>query len=212
MVLKLYGNPHSTCTQRVRTVLEELSVPYELVVIELQKGEHKSPEFVAIQPFGQVPYIDDDGFKLFESRAIARYLALKNGGVDKIIPDPKNLQKFALFEQGASIEQSNFDPSVSALAFENVFKPLLGQKTDPATVEKHKTTLAGKLAGYEALLSRQKYIGGDELTIVDIFHLPYGALLKVQGIDLLESDKYPNVKRWWAELTSRPSWKKVSGQ
>ena len=123
MVLKLYGNPHSTCTNRVRTVLNELNVPFELVTIDFAKGEHKAPAFLAVQPFGQVPYIDDDGFKLFESRAIARYLALKYGGVGKIIPDPKDLQKTALFEQGASVEQSNFDPAASALAFENIFKP-----------------------------------------------------------------------------------------
>ena len=123
MVLKLYGNPHSTCTNRVRTVLEELSVPYELVVIDFAKGEHKAPEFVAVQPFGQVPYIDDDRFKLYESRAICRYLALKYGGIGKLIPDPSDIQKTALFEQAASVETSDFDAFASVLAFENIFKP-----------------------------------------------------------------------------------------
>ena len=123
MVLKLYGNPHSTCTNRVRTVLEELSVPYELVLIDFAKGEHQTPEFVAVQPFGQVPYIDDDGFQLFESRAICRYVALKYGGIGKLMPDPSDVQKTALFEQAASVETSNFDPAASGLAHENVFNP-----------------------------------------------------------------------------------------
>ena len=123
MVLKLYGNPHSTCTQRVLTVLHELSIPHELVVIDFAKGEHKAPAFLAVQPFGQVPYIDDDGFKLFESRAIARYLALKYGGIGKIVPDPSDVQKTALFEQAASIELSNFEPYVLGLAYENIYKP-----------------------------------------------------------------------------------------
>ena len=60
MVLKLYGNPHSTCTSRVRTVCEELSLPYELVVVDFAKGEHKAPAFTAVQPFGQVPYLVRD--------------------------------------------------------------------------------------------------------------------------------------------------------
>ena len=123
MVLKIHGNPMSTCTNRVQTVCEELGITYELVVADFAKGDHKAPAFLAVQPFGQVPYIDDDGFKLFESRAICRYLALKYGGVGTLVPSPADLQKTALFEQGASIELSNFDPFASALAFENVFKP-----------------------------------------------------------------------------------------
>lgn len=123
MVLKLYGNPASTCTNRVRTVAEELGVTYEFVLVDFAKGEHKAPEFVAIQPFGQVPYLDDDGFKVYESRAICRYLALKYGGIGKLIPDPTDFQKTGLFEQAASIEQSSFDVFASQLAWENVFKP-----------------------------------------------------------------------------------------
>ncbi|PIL25475.1 hypothetical protein GSI_13365 [Ganoderma sinense ZZ0214-1] len=212
MVLKLYGNPHSTCTARVRTVLEELSLPFELVVVDFAKREHKAPEFTAVQPFGQVPYLDDDGFRLFESRAICRYLALKYGGIGKLIPDPADLEKTAVFEQGASVELSNFDPFASGLAFENVFKPVLGLETDPAFAEKLKGFLENKLAGYEALLAKQKYLGGNEVTLADLFHLPYGTLLKIQKIDFLESDKYPNVKKWWAEISSRSSWVKVSAR
>ena len=56
--VKLYGMPTSTCTRRVATVLKEKNVPYELVLIDLSKGEHKSPQYVAeYQPFGQVPVL-----------------------------------------------------------------------------------------------------------------------------------------------------------
>ena len=122
MVLKLYGNPHSTCTQRVLTVLHELAIPHELVVIDFAKGEHKAPAFLAVQPFGQVPYIDDDGFKLFESRAICRYLALTYGGVGTLIPDASDVKKTALFEQAASIEVTDFDPPASGLGYEKIVK------------------------------------------------------------------------------------------
>ena len=57
MVLKLYGSPTSTCTRLVALTCKEKNVPYELVPINLAKGEQKAPEFVKIQPFGQVPYI-----------------------------------------------------------------------------------------------------------------------------------------------------------
>jgi glutathione S-transferase len=55
MVLTLYGHPQSTCTKRVLTVLKETNTPYEFVLIDLVKGAHKAPEFLAKQPFGQMP-------------------------------------------------------------------------------------------------------------------------------------------------------------
>ena len=76
--IKLYGMAMFTCTRRVRCVLEEMGLPYELVLVDLSKGEHKQPAHLAIQPFGQVPVLEDnDGTKIFESRAIMRYLLKK---------------------------------------------------------------------------------------------------------------------------------------
>lgn len=60
MVLKVYGSPVSTCTKRVATVLIELNVPFELVPIDLRKGEQKTPQYLEKQPFGKVPYIVSD--------------------------------------------------------------------------------------------------------------------------------------------------------
>ena len=83
MVVKLYGHPISTTTQRVLLILTELAVPYELIQIRFHELEHKSPAHREHHPFGQVPYIvdsDNAGFEVFESRAICRYLALKYGG------------------------------------------------------------------------------------------------------------------------------------
>jgi glutathione S-transferase len=68
MVLKLYGFPYSTCTKRVATALKETNTPFELVEVDLTKGAHKAEDFVAKQPFGQVPYI-------------VRILSLKSNGI-----------------------------------------------------------------------------------------------------------------------------------
>ncbi|EIW77393.1 glutathione S-transferase [Coniophora puteana RWD-64-598 SS2] len=204
MVLKLHGVSFSTCTRTVAVVAKELNVPYELVNVDFAKGEHKSPAFTAVQPFGQVPYIDDDGFKLFESRAIARYLAKKYAGQGtKLIPtDPK---EEAIFEQGVSIESSNFYPSAIGFGIEKVFKPMRGLTPDEARAEEHLKTLASKLDAYDVLLGKQKYVGGNEITLADLFHLSYGQLLVQAGqADLFESR--PNVARWWKEISTRPSW------
>lgn len=73
MVLKLYGSAMSTSRVLV-TILEE-ELPYEVILIDIAKGDQKSEGYKKLQPFGKVPVLDDDGFVIFESRAICKYLA-----------------------------------------------------------------------------------------------------------------------------------------
>jgi glutathione S-transferase len=124
--------------------LREKNVPYKLVLVDMSNGEHKSPEHLEKQPFGQVPYIDDDGFTLYESRAIARYVEKRhpNQGT-KLIPD--DLQNNALFEQAASMELVNFFPPTFGLLMEKMGKKHLGQDTDEAAYQAHRSTLDNKL-------------------------------------------------------------------
>jgi len=209
MVLKLHGLTVSTCTQRVATVLIEKKVPFELVNIDMSKGEHKSEAFMKLQPFGQVPVLEDNGFILYESRAICRYIAVKyaNQGTQLY---PEDLKKRALIEQAASIEGSNWDPHTSGIAWEKVFKQWQGLEADDAQVKKHLTALGGRLDVYDKILSKQKYIAGDEFSLADIFHLPYGVKLYQAGHgDMIDSR--PNVKRWFSEIRARDSWQAVEG-
>jgi len=201
----------STSVRRVAVVLEEKCVPYELVFVDLDKREHKSAAFLEKNPFGQVPYIDDDGFILFESRAIARYIAAKYAGQGtQLLPPAGDLQKLAKFEQAASMELTQFEPSSSGVLLENVFKKYLGLgDPDPKVVQNFIATLNAKLDVYERILSKSKYLAGDEVTLADLFHLPGGHMLQVQAIDVLESESRPNVVRWWKDITSRPSWQAV---
>ncbi|KDQ49759.1 hypothetical protein JAAARDRAFT_142952 [Jaapia argillacea MUCL 33604] len=205
MGLKIIGSPISTCTRRVAAVCKELGVPYELVTIDFANGDHKSPAFLEKQPFGQAPYIDDDGFILYESRAICRYLVLKHGG--SLIP--KGVEAQAKFEQACSIEGTNFDPSAAGIPFELMFKAYSGGVTDPARVEEYAKNLHAKLGAYEKILSKQKFLAGDEITLADLFHLPYGTLLGACGYNYLEDPARPNLARWWKDVYSRPSWQAV---
>ena len=107
---------------RLRWACEEAGLPYTVHTVPFDDRE---TNHLAQQPFGQVPYLDDDGFILYESRAIARYIALKyrHQGTPGLNPDVADLGKYARFEQAASVEQSNFDMYASAIAAERVFKP-----------------------------------------------------------------------------------------
>lgn len=123
MVLKLYTNNMSSCGRRVAVILFEKQVPFQLIEPDFATGEIKTPEWRAKQPFGQMPYIDDDGFILFESRAIARYIATKHAssGTD-LLPDTNDLKAMALVDQGISIETSNFNPAAEGLFVEKIMK------------------------------------------------------------------------------------------
>ncbi|KAJ7928338.1 thioredoxin-like protein [Mycena leptocephala] len=199
-ILKLYGGKIATCTRRVATVLHELKVPFELIEVDVMNGEHKTPEYLKKQPFGQIPYIDDDGFILYETRAICRYIAAKYPASGLIPTEPK---ANALFEQAAAVELTNFDPSASKAGLE-FFKKALGWPHDLAQAEAQLEVLDKKLDAYEAILSAQRYMAGDTLTLADLFHLPYAPLVASGGSDIMT--RRPNVARWYNELIARPSW------
>jgi len=207
MVLKLYGHPKSTAAKPVITVLYEKKIPFELVPIDLMKGENKAPEYLAKQPFGQIPAIDDDGFILYESRAIARYLEEKypNQGTKLL---PSDLKGRALAEQAASIEAFSFDAHATPIIVEIVYKPnFYGQPTDPKKVAESKAALDTKLDVYEQILSKQKYLAGDEFTLADLFHLTAGTRLIEGGINFVEGR--PSLTRWWNDISHRESWQRA---
>ncbi|KAH7928889.1 glutathione S-transferase [Leucogyrophana mollusca] len=207
MVLKIYGFPISICTKRVALVCREKNIPYELVTVDMMTGAHKGEAYTKVQPFGQVPYIDDDGFIVYESRAISRYLTKKyaSQGTQELIPT--GLKEEALFEQAASIELTNFDPIGNGIADENIFKRLRGEEPDQKRVSELVTLLEAKLNAYDSILAKQKYLAGSQVTLADLFHLPFGHMFGSMGIDALE--KQPNVARWWKDISSRESWAAV---
>ncbi|KAF7981310.1 hypothetical protein HWV62_34243 [Athelia sp. TMB] len=207
MVLKLYGSPVSGSTKRVAMVLDEKHVSYEFHIVDLQKGAQKAPEHVAKQPFGQVPYIDDDGFILYESRAIARYIATKYASQGTPLIPLGNLRALALFEQAAAVEQAHFEGPAQGIRFEHVAKKMIGLKTDEARVAELTNTLASKLDVYEGILSKQKYVAGDELTLADLFHLPCGVTVKQFAPELFASR--PHVAKWFESIENRQSWQAI---
>ncbi|KAG1759249.1 glutathione S-transferase [Suillus occidentalis] len=205
-MVKLYGFPPSTCTRLVALVCKEKEIPYELISVNLAKGEQKHASFTAVQPFGQVPYIDDDGFVLYESRAIARYLSKKypNQGTSLIPTDPK---AEALFEQASSIEIFNFNAFVAPIVFEKVFKPRRGLQPNEERVSELLGQLQSKMDAYDLILGKQQYLAGDSVTLADLSHLPYGTAFYGLGAgfaDVFESR--PNLARWWKDISNRPAW------
>jgi len=200
--MKIFGHPASTCTRKVLMVLAETDTPYEFELVDFAKGEHKQPANLARQPFGKVPAMDDDGFALYESRAIARYI---NDVVDGDLI-PADAKDRAVVEQWISVETSHFTPSAMKFIFHHIF----GYKQDEATLDSAKEQLGQTLRIMDAQLGKQPFFAGDEFTFGDITFMPYvGYLLATPAKDLLADHK--NVLAWWKRVSERPTWKKIAG-
>jgi glutathione S-transferase len=213
MAIKLYGNPLSTCTQRVLTTANALKIQLEVVVIDLGKGEHKAPDYIKKHPWGKVPVLEDDGFIIYESRAICRYICLKYQTADSVQLYPTDVQQRALVEQYISVEQSYYNSGMEPLVGEAVFKKYHGGTPDHAVIAKHKETSEKSLAVYDKILEGKSYFVGEQLTLADVFHLPYGNCASVAGYgDLFEHPDRPNVNRWWKTISAHEAWiKTISG-
>ncbi|KAJ7157969.1 glutathione S-transferase [Mycena crocata] len=159
---------------------------------------HKSPAYLEKQPFGKIPYIDDDSFILCETRAICRYIVVKYPASRLIPSDPK---AHALFEQAAAVEVAEFDPSAAVAVREMVMKPMFGMPNDLEEAKKALTVFGAKLDAYDVTLAKQRYVAGESLTLADLFHIPCAPLLAKGGSDIMTY-----VARWYNELVARPSW------
>ncbi|CAA7051529.1 unnamed protein product [Microthlaspi erraticum] len=207
MVVKLYGQITAACPQRVLLCFMEKGIEFEIVHIDLDALEQKKPEHLLRQPFGQVPAIEDGDFKLFESRAIARYYATKysDQGTNLL---GKSLEHRAIVDQWSDVETHYFNVLVHPIVMNLVIKPRLGEKCDFGLVEKLKVQLGVVLDVYDNRLSSNRFLAGEEFTMADLTHMPaMGYLMNTDINEMVKARK--NMNRWWEEVTARPAWKKL---
>lgn len=206
--MKVYGHPGSTCTRKVLTVLAEKNAPHEFQLVDLMKGEQKKPEFLAHQPFGVVPVLEDGAFSMYESRAIIKYLDAKLPGV-KLTPE--SLEDRARMEQWTSVEFSNFTPTAMKIIGQTVFSKWRGTTPDMAAVNTARESLTKIIDPIEAHLAKSPYFAGAQFSLADVAYMPYVEYLFAgeQG-DLVSSR--PAFGAWWKKVSERPSWKKVVGR
>jgi glutathione S-transferase len=197
VVVDLYGDSRSTCTQRVLILLEELQLKYNLNKIDILKNEHKTSEFVTLQPFGKIPAMKYDDRVVFESRSMLRYISRNN-------VDIKDLYGGTDVDIWLEAESQNFYPPANAIVYEKLFKKWSGNKPDLDIVNKNLEELDKVLNVYDQRLSLVPFIAGEEFTIADISHIPYiNYLLKCGYKQIFK--KYTNVYRWIKKIIKRES-------
>ncbi|CAK9876048.1 unnamed protein product [Sphagnum jensenii] len=203
--MKLYGIASSTCTGRVLLSLFEKEVEdFELLIVNVRKGEGKKSEYLKLQPFGLIPVLEDGDLTLYESRAIIRYIANKYEGQGTALYG-KDIKERAKVDQWLEVEGQNFNSAI---------RSSLGVVSKPPIDEVQLTETFGKLGKvldiYEEHLSKTQYLAGDFFSLADLSHMTTGWKLfdkYKQGSILFEGR--PHVKAWWENISSRPAFKKL---
>nr|WAA68426.1 phi class glutathione S-transferases [Pinus yunnanensis] len=202
-MIKVHGHHLSTATRLVLCCLEEKQVDYELAFVDLSAGDHKQPQYLALNPFGVVPSIQDGDLTLFESRAVIKYLATKYRGQGTELLG-NNVSEQALVDQWCEVEGQSFNPPASTILFQTFVVPIKGGRTDEAVVKMNVEKVVKVLDIYEERLSKSKYLAGDFFSLADLQHLPCTEYL-INGCgkgDVISSRKH--VKAWWKDISSRP--------
>ncbi|KAK3046794.1 hypothetical protein LTR09_011725 [Extremus antarcticus] len=204
----LYGSRGSTNTDRVRLTLAEGNfTDYEIVLLNLQKAEQKSEEHKRRHAWGKVPVLTSaDGFTLYESRAICKYLAKKYSF--PLLPADSDVEALALFDQAHSVETLTFAIPAGRIAFEKFAKRFMGLPPDDAEVSDALRSVEVFFDVAEGLLQRKAYIAGDDFTLVDIYYVPLIQRLFACGYeDVIVSRKA--VSAWWDRCVNRPAIQRV---
>lgn len=189
--IKLYRHPLSGHAHRVELMLSLLGLSTELVFVDLMKGAHKTPEYLALNSFGQVPVIDDNGTIMADSNAILVYLAAKYGNGQWLPTDPKaqaRVQRWLSVAAG----QINSGPATARLI--TVFGA--GYDADDAISRSH-----GLLKVMEQELSQSKFLAGETPTIADVAAYTYVAHAPEGNVSLAD---YPKVRAWLSSIEALP--------
>ena len=189
--MKLYHHPLSGHSHRARLFVSLLGLPHELVEVDLKAGQHKSPEFLKLNPFGQVPVLDDAGVVVTDSNAILVYLAKKAERGDWLPEDPIGA---AAVQRWLSVAAGEVAYGLAAARLITVF----GAKFSADEVIGRAHTLLARL---ESRLSGQNWLVGDHPTIADIAIYSYVARAPEGNVDL---QAYPSVNAFLRRIEALP--------
>jgi glutathione S-transferase len=199
-VLTIYGRTNSVNVQKVLWCLGELAVPYTRIDAGLTHGKNTEPWYLALNPNGKVPLLQDGSFTLWESNTIVRYLAAKHGSSGLC---PQSLETRALAEKWMDWQLSTLIRPVS-IVFQNLYRRPPAER-DAAAIERNLREANQAMGVLDAHLADQLYVAGAAFSMGDI---PVGAVahrwLEIPGID---RPPLPAVRAWRARLAERAAFR-----
>ena len=196
---KLHGHELSGNSYKVRLLLELLGLDYDWVRVDLMAGEHKGEAFLALNPFGQVPVLQEDGITLSDAQAILFHLAARQGDGQWLPADPLGQARVVRWLSTAAGEVRQGPESAR-------LHHLLGAKAIP--IERATEKAGFILEQLEWHLAHRQWLELERPTIADIAVFPYVALAPDGGIDLAP---YPHVRAWIGRIQALPGYVPMQG-
>jgi len=199
-MIKLYDFKSSPNCQRVKVVLAEKNLPYEIVPIDLQKKEQKTPEYLKLNPYGKVPVLTDDSTVLYESLIINEYLEEKYPNPPLMPKDPaKKAKARILVDYG----MAHFDSAYQKLRMELMKE---AKEQSQPIIDGAKADLKKLLQRFEEELGNQEYLLG-EFSLVDADLLP--RFTRLEGFKVLPDASLPRLGKYLERVKARPSVKAI---
>ena len=201
--MRLYVHPLSSNSRRAVMTASQLNIELDLIVVDLLAGEHRSEEYLRLNPNGKVPLLDNQGFLLWESHAIMQYLADKHDGEALY---PRNLQARADINRWLFWSAYHFTPAVGFISRERISKRMVGGSggPDPLEVQRGETLLAAAARVLDDHLEDRRWIAQDRLTLAD---LAIAAPLMHTEAAELPVAPYANLQAWFANVQSLDAWR-----
>ena len=197
-MIKLHYHPLSTYTRRVRIALIEKGIEHELVTVDLAARKHREPEYLAINPYGRVPTLQEDDFLLWESNAILAYLA-KKYPEKKLWPEGGRGEADAL--RWLFYETSTLQPAIADVGWARWLTPRLGAGIPPAVPDPSVTGLERPLNVLNDHIRTREWVL-DSFTVVDC---ALAAPLLMMELSNVPMDRWAGVASYWRRWKTRAS-------
>lgn len=197
-MIKIYGSKKSTGF-RCYWLMEELGIPYETVLVDFAKGEHKSAEYLKLNPNGKIPTMVDGDFVLWESLAINYYLVEKQQAahlVGNTAQEHAEVNKWNIW--GVTHLNASFEPLVL-----QAYRKTPDSEVTKAAIE---VELPRYLSVLENQLADKEYVALGKFTLADITLM---SVVQLSGFVNYSLSAYPNITAWVARLSEREAYKKV---
>lgn len=199
----VYGPAVSTYVRSVRLALEEKGVPYDLKEIDIFQGAQREPGFLALNPFGKVPAFEHDGFVLFETAAICRYV---DEAFEGPALQPADVRLRARMAQINGIVTSYAYPSIiTSIVIQRAVVPMLGGTPDEEMIRGALDQAGTCIGALDGFAGEGAYLAGESISLADMLVAPvYHYLRGVPEAETLLASA-GNLDGWWSRMEGRES-------